>query len=281
LQILQHNLETAGDALGIAVDVLTLAPTLPRRGLQERFLPCRGRSTDPNLLQRSRRVPFNPSIPSTARRRERVGALATVFALLCAGCHTQSLKPELMSRDAVVLDLPMLHQDELYECGFVSISALCQYYHVEIPAAQRSELIRIAHERKGLSGAELRDALERLDMEVYIFPGTLDHSDTGLYHHADAGRPLLVMRSTNGETSHYCLLLGYDEPMHNVFLLDPVQGRISTPAQAFENEWRRTDHFTLLAFPARTASLAARESTSPAPRESVSLAPRESVNKED
>ena len=265
------------DALGIAVNMLTLALMPPPREVQERFLPDRGRSNDRSLLQRSRCVPFIPSIPSTARPRERLAALATVIALLCAGCHTQSLKPELMSSEAVVLDLPMLHQDELYECGFVSISALCQYYHVEIPEAQRAELIRIAHDRKGLSGAELRDALERLDMEVYIFPGTLDHSDTGLYHHADAGRPLLVMRSTNGETSHYCLLLGYDEPLHNVFLLDPIQGRISTPAQAFENEWRRADHFTLLASPARTASLAARESTLPATRESSSLAAREST----
>jgi len=188
--------------------------------------------------------------------RTSLGALAVLPALLAAGCHAPTLKPELMSTDAVVLDLPVLHQDELYECGFVSITALCQYYHVEIPAAQRAELVRIAHDHKGLSGAELRDALEKLGMDVYIFPGTLDHADTGLYHHADAGRPLLVMRSTNGETNHYYLLLGYDEPMHNVFLLDPIQGRVCTPERAFENEWARADHFTLLAMPARTASLA-------------------------
>jgi len=125
-----------------------------------------------------------------------------------------------------------------------------------MPEAERAELIQIAHDRRGLSGAELRDALEKLGMEVFIFPGALDHSQTGLYHHADEGRPLIVMRATKNKTNHYCLLLGYDEPLGNVFLLDPIQGRICTPAPVFEQEWQRTGCFTLLAVPARAESIA-------------------------
>jgi ABC-type bacteriocin/lantibiotic exporter with double-glycine peptidase domain len=191
------------------------------------------------------------------RAFEGIALRVALLILLFAGCRTETaLKPELMSPQAVVLDLPVLHQDELYECGLVSITALCQYYHVEIPEAQRAELVQIAHDRHGLSGAELRDALEKLGMEVYIFPGRLDHSETGLYHQADDGRPALVMRSSPSKPNHYCLLLGYDEPLGNVYLLDPVQGRITTPAQAFENDWARAGRFTLLAVPVRTASLA-------------------------
>lgn len=182
-----------------------------------------------------------------------VALLASLAVLVAAGCRSETLKPELVSPDAVMLDLPIVHQDELYECGLVSITALCQYYHVEIPRSERVALIKIAHDRHGLSGAELRDELVKLGMEVYIFPGTLDHAETGLYHHADDGRPLLVMRATSSKSNHYCLLLGYDEPLGNVFLLDPIEGRISTSARVFENEWRRAGCFTLLAMPAQSA----------------------------
>lgn len=191
---------------------------------------------------------------TTIRRCTRTGALLLALVVVCGGCKQQPLRPELMSPEAVMLDLPVFHQDELYECGLVSITALCQYYHIEIPPEQRIELLRIANEREGLSGGELRDALVKLGLEVFLFQGTLDHSETGLYHHADDGRPLLVMLSKNGKSNHYCLLLGYDEPLGNVFLLDPIQGRISTPARAFENEWERAQRFTLLAIPPRPVS---------------------------
>jgi ABC-type bacteriocin/lantibiotic exporter with double-glycine peptidase domain len=174
----------------------------------------------------------------------------TLAGLTAAGCRAPLRGPELVSPDAVVLDLPILQQDELYECGLVSITALCQYYQREIPESARVELIRTASEKEGLSGAELRAALEALDMEVFLFEGTLDHAPTGLYTHADAGRPTLVMISKDGRSNHYCLCLGYDETLGNVFLLDPRRGRITSPVAAFERDWERARRFTLLAVPA-------------------------------
>jgi predicted double-glycine peptidase len=186
------------------------------------------------------------SFPHLARESLLLGALVSA---LFTSCTSERLKPELVSPQAVMLDLPVLHQDELYECGLVSITALCQYYKIEIPPKERADLIQTAHDAHGLSGEDLRAALERLGLEVFIFPGTLDHEATGLYHHADDGRPLLVMRSKRGGSNHYCLLLGYDEPLGNVFLLDPALGRITIPANAFAEEWGRVDRFTLLAIP--------------------------------
>src|SRR5688572_17963966 len=90
---------------------------------------------------------------------------AWAVALACialAACRAQPYAPQILSEQAVVLELPVVAQDELYECGLVSISALCQYYGVEVPQAQRVELVKLAAERKGLSGDELREALERL-----------------------------------------------------------------------------------------------------------------------
>ena len=175
-------------------------------------------------------------------------AIAGALAALLAGCRAQTERVELSDR-AVVLELPFVRQDELYECGLASISALCQYWGVAIPDPDRAELAAMAVEREGLSGAELRAALERLGLEVFLFEGALDHSPTGLYAHVDKGRPPIVMLARGRGEHHYCLFLGYDEPRGNVLLLDPVRGSVMLPAPAFERDWVQARRFTLLALP--------------------------------
>jgi ABC-type bacteriocin/lantibiotic exporter with double-glycine peptidase domain len=179
---------------------------------------------------------------------------AGALALACVACASQPKRAEMLSKDAVVLSLPLMSQDEMYQCGLVSLAVLCEYYHRPIPEAERKELATMATERKGLSGAELTQALERLGFEAFLFEGTLDRSDTGLYHHVDAGRPLIVMTSTNGEDHHYSLFLGYDEPLGNVCLLDPVLGRVMEPSLTFGRAWERCQRFTLLALPKEVAA---------------------------
>ena len=186
------------------------------------------------------------------------------LVLLClsaSSCKQTPQRPELMSPEAVMLDLPVLEQDELFECGLVSITALCQYYGTPLPAEKRTELVAIAAERKGLSGAELEDALQGLGMETLIFEGSLDGPVTGLCRHVDDGRPPIVMLSSDGERHHYCLFLGYDRPLGNVFLLDPARGRICVPSAGFEHSWGRSNHFTLLSFPAQDETHATRTPT--------------------
>jgi ABC-type bacteriocin/lantibiotic exporter with double-glycine peptidase domain len=182
-----------------------------------------------------------PMVPASWIR-----ALALVSAL--AACRTTRVEP-LLSDSAVMLDLPLVRQDELYDCGLVAMSALCQYWNVPIPPEQRADLAKRAADEKGLSGGELRQALESDGMEVFLFHGTLDRGDTGLYGHLDAGRPLLVMVSPGGDMHHYCLVLGYDEPKKNVVLLDPARGQVIRPIAAFERGWESCQRFTLLATP--------------------------------
>jgi ABC-type bacteriocin/lantibiotic exporter with double-glycine peptidase domain len=185
---------------------------------------------------------------SSQRRRSGSAALA-LAVLLVAGCQAAPSRPELVSEQAVLLELPLVRQDELYECGLASLSALCQYHGVSIPQAERERLVRLAAERAGLSGGELREALQSLGLEVYIFPGTLDRQETGLFHHIDAGRPLLVMTEERWSSPHYTLVTGYDQPLGNVHVLDPRRGQVVWPLAAFEQIWARSQHFTLLATP--------------------------------
>ncbi len=176
--------------------------------------------------------------------------MALLAICVGTGCQLKRAHADLLSPEAVVLDLPLVQQDDLYECGLVSISALCQYYQIRIAADDRQGLVHTARAKRGLSGAELRAVLEKHGMEVFIFPGALDRSPSGLYHHIDHGRPLVVMTEEGRDRFHYSLVLGYDEPLENILLLDPYRGRILLPASVFDRRWAKGERFTLLSVPA-------------------------------
>jgi ABC-type bacteriocin/lantibiotic exporter with double-glycine peptidase domain len=183
--------------------------------------------------------------------------------LALAGCRSTKVGSPLLSDQAVMLDLPLVRQDELYNCGLAAISALCQYWDVDLPADQRATLARLASDEKGLSGNELRAALESRGFDTFLFRGALDRSDTGVYKQIDAGRPLVVMVSPDGKAHHYCLVLGYDEPRENVVLLDPARGQVLRTTRQFDKDWAVCERFTLLACPKDTATAAAEKKEGP------------------
>jgi ABC-type bacteriocin/lantibiotic exporter with double-glycine peptidase domain len=188
-------------------------------------------------------------LPSRCTRAwtARFFALAALAGL--TACRAVVPRVEPLSESAVVLELPLVRQDELNECGLASVTALCKYWGVEIPAEERAQLALTAKSEAGLSGGELRSVLHRLGFDAFLFQGRLDRSATGLYAHVDAGRPLLVMLSPRKSTHHYSLVLGYDEPHANLILLDPMQGQVLMSTANFERDWGRCERFTLLAAP--------------------------------
>jgi len=174
---------------------------------------------------------------------------AAGVALFLGSCAApMHADPRVVSSSATVLELPVVRQDALYECGLVALSSLCGYYGVELPEETREELVERAATSQGLSGAELRETFESCGMEVYLFRGTLDEGELGLEHHVEQGRPVLVMTSVN-DVNHYSLFVGFDHELGNVVLLDPMRGRVVTPAPVFETAWGRAQHFSLLALP--------------------------------
>ncbi len=188
------------------------------------------------------------------RLRPLVARLALCLALLGTSCRQLELRPAQVSSTAVLLAVPMVEQDELHECGLASVSALCEYHGVPIPADERGRLVAAAAENQGLTGGELRRLLEALGLEVFLFRGTLDHEVSGLYHHIDRGRPLLVMLSSDGEAHHYCLFTGYDPAYGNVFLLDPGRGSLAMTTADVEALWAESGYFTLLCAPPLAAA---------------------------
>ncbi len=173
-----------------------------------------------------------------------------MIAAVLASCSNAATTHYPLSESAVLLEVPVIRQDQLFDCGMAAVSALCAYHGVEPEAAASADLAALAEASQGLSGGEVRAFLEAQGFETLLFRGTLDHSETGALRHLDAGRPLLVMISFDaGELFHYCLLVGYDPGMDTVHLLDPRRGLVLLPTARFEQVWRPAERFSLIALP--------------------------------
>lgn len=177
-----------------------------------------------------------------------IRALAAVLAALCCACAAPRAFDEL-SPAAVVIDVPVLQQRAEFECGFIALEIVCRFHGVALSAPCAEELRASAGANNGLTGAEIRSALERSGYEAYVFAGQLDRSPTGVYEHLDRGRPLIAMSSTEDGHRHFEVLIGYDPPRDNLILLDPVRGRVARARTVFESGWARCGRFLLLALP--------------------------------
>lgn len=184
---------------------------------------------------------------TTQSTGSRIATLALGLSCWTTSACVSTLPAPQLSASAVRLDVPLVRQDALYDCGLAAISALCHYWGVAIPEEERINLAIHADKSAGLSGADLRAALSRFGLESFLFQGSLDRTPTGIYHQIDAGRPPLVMLSADGMQHHYGLVLGYDEPRGNLLVLDPMRGETLVPVELFARNWERCRRFTLLA----------------------------------
>ena len=176
-------------------------------------------------------------------------ALLLVLPLLTLSCATSNgLKT--LSDQAVLLDLPVVRQTSANLCGEVALEMLTRYYDVPLTAEQDAFLKKEAKKEKGLTGSVLKKTLEERGYFVAVFSGTLDRKVSGLYHHLDLKRPLIVMIEGSGkDRNHYVLAVGYDEGTNAIVLLDPVRGEMAMPVMNFQKVWKKVDNFTMLAMP--------------------------------
>lgn len=168
---------------------------------------------------------------------------------LSLNCATSSgLKT--LSDQAVLLDLPVVRQTAPNLCGEVALEMLTRYYNQPLTDDQEARLKKEADQKEGIPGSTMKKVLEEQGYFVAVFPGTLDRKVSGLYHHLDLRRPLIVMIEGDGpDKNHYVLAVGYDEGTNAVVLLDPVRGEIAMPIMNFRKVWDKVQDFTLLAVP--------------------------------
>ena len=110
-------------------------------------------------------------------------------------CDRETLAP-----GALLLDVPLVRQEERRTCGFAAAEMLSRYYGAPISDEDRELLRTEADSAKGVSGRVLKEALERNGLRVYIFAGELldEESPGGIAYHLKKGRPVVVMLSRRG-----------------------------------------------------------------------------------
>ena len=177
--------------------------------------------------------------------------LLALSAMTLAGCvplHPGSAgNLRRLSKQAVRLDLACQRQSAPKLCGLAAMGMVASYYHLAVHAAQLDGLREEAESTGGISGESLKLVLKDAGYYVAVFPGTLDRQASGLYHHLDLKRPLIVM--TGSGARHYLVAVGYDEARALIVLLDPAAGAIATDAGEFMQGWKEANYFTLLAMP--------------------------------
>jgi ABC-type bacteriocin/lantibiotic exporter with double-glycine peptidase domain len=192
-------------------------------------------------------------IPSL--RSKIIWALLLSVSLLALSCATAPSGMKTLSDQAVLLDLPVVHQTAPNLCGEVALEMLTRYYNVLLTADQEARLTKEANQKEGITGATLKKVLEEQGYFVAVFSGTLDRKVSGLYGHLDKRRPLIVMIEGSGpDRNHYVLAVGYDEGTDAIVLLDPVRGEIAMPLINFKRVWGKVHNFTLLAMPKKLNS---------------------------
>jgi ABC-type bacteriocin/lantibiotic exporter with double-glycine peptidase domain len=171
------------------------------------------------------------------------------LSLLSFSCVTTN-RLKLLSDQAVILDLPVVRQTSPNLCGEVALEMLTRYYNLLLTPEQEDRLTKEANQKEGITGSTLKKVLEEQGYFVAVFSGTLNHKVSGLYHHLDLRRPLIVMIQGDGpDKNHYVLAVGYDLDTNNIVLLDPVRGELAMSLINFKKVWGKVNNFTLLAMP--------------------------------
>jgi hypothetical protein len=169
-------------------------------------------------------------------------------AELCTA--TDASSEETFSDLAVLIDVPLKTQKNAYLCGLAVVEMLTTYYDQPLSEEQAQYLKGESSKQNGITGLTLEVTLRSADYYTAIFPGTLDHKDTGLYHQLDLHRPLIVMlASDKDKPGHYELVTGYDPKRLLVSVLDPARGALALPVASFMANWKKANFFTLLAVP--------------------------------
>ena len=178
-------------------------------------------------------------------------ALGNLGLSVFPGCaslgKTQDSSPLILSKHAVLLEVPFAAQESPNLCGSACVEMLTRYYAKRLPEEDGALLRKEAKDNNGASGNELKKALKDAGYFTAVFPGTLDRGQASLYNFLDQKQPVIVMLGSGPR--HYEVVAGYDPDQSLLVLMDPARGQVAVPIQNFAKGWGKANDFTLLASP--------------------------------
>jgi hypothetical protein len=172
------------------------------------------------------------------------------------------------------IDVPFIRQEK-NACGAASIWMVMKYWQPEAPAdvAQIQQQL-YSEEAGGIYATDMSKYFESRGYRAIAF-----HAEwTDLEEQVAKGRPLIVSleRNRRGVPLHYVVVAGIDSVSNLVLLNDPAQRKLLSMSRTeFEQSWRATDNWALLALPELSlASQAFRDDNLAEAREHLSSALR-------
>lgn len=157
----------------------------------------------------------------------------------------------------VWVDVPFVAQQG-EGCGAAAIAMVMQYWNRERgyaagPAAEYAQIDKALYSPKahGIYASAMERYFREHGYTVFTFAGEAGD----LAQHLAKGRPLIAaLKPGSGQPLHYVVVAGVDPERHTVLVNDPAQRKLMQEDSArFEQEWKATGHWTLLAVPAETA----------------------------
>lgn len=140
-------------------------------------------------------------------------------------------------------------------CGAACIWMVMQYWLKSedagiqpVPDLRRIQSALYSPDAKGIYASDMERYLRRNGFRVFAFDGTMKD----IRHHLSKGRPLIVCLGDSGKAGplHYVVVVGLDRPEGIVLVNDPAQRKLLKMDRAnFEERWRTTHNWTLLAVP--------------------------------
>lgn len=157
----------------------------------------------------------------------------------------------------VWLDVPFVHQEK-DGCGSAVLAMVLQYWSEKGAriSSDRSDPQRIQRELYSKQAHGIRaSAMDRYFREAGFSPIEFRGEWSDISRHLEKGRPLIAaIQPGTHSPLHYVVIVGVDRSDKEVVLLnDSERGKlIRVERPEFEEQWKHTDNWTLLAVPKPT-----------------------------
>jgi hypothetical protein len=179
-----------------------------------------------------------------------LAAILVLIALCGLGC-SRAGRPfdptELTTRDDIrLVRLNHIGQRGRADCGVGALAMVYAYWGD--PAGYETILADLTA-GAGAGEAVVAGDLKQhaLDRGYHAFIVAMNAGE--IRKQIDRGRPVIVCRPVLRDLNHYEVVFGYDRTNGDVFLDDPVRGKLRRSEAAFRCQHEKTDRFALLIVP--------------------------------
>ena len=157
-----------------------------------------------------------------------------------------SLTATLASGASSVLEVPFVAQRR-NGCAAAALTMVLRYWGDPAPETELADALPGAS-AGGLAGSRLAEIARGRGYDAIAYEGDLAH----LREYVAKGRPLVVALEAGRGGYHDVVVLGFDDPAHQVVVHDPAAGPARRlPISSFEKRWAGAGHWTLLVLPGR------------------------------